>query len=98
MVCGYEHGLYDVQLLGWRRQEFRVSKSFGGRAPRTEIVWLNYDETGKRLRQDFSLIQAFENFQPKEEKRCVAKRYRRMPKLCELTTSRVTNLTLGEVP
>jgi len=60
LLCGYEHGLYDVQLLGWRRQEFHVSKSFGGRAPRTEIVWMNYDAAGKRLRQDFSLIRAFE--------------------------------------
>lgn len=60
MVCGYEHGLYDVQLLGWRRQTFKVNKSFGGRAPRTEVIWMNYDETGKRLDQDLGLIQAFE--------------------------------------
>jgi len=60
MVCGYEHGLYDVQLLGWRRQEFNVLKAYGGRKPRTEVIWMNYDDTGKRLRQDLSLIQAFE--------------------------------------
>jgi DNA adenine methylase len=60
LLCGYEHGLYDVQLFGWRRQEFHVSKSYGGRAPRTEVIWMNYDEAGKRLRQDFRLIQAFE--------------------------------------
>ena len=60
MVCGYEHGLYDVQLLGWRRQEFKVSKCYGGRAPRTEVVWMNYDEAGNRLRHDAKLIREFE--------------------------------------
>lgn len=60
MVCGYEHGLYDVQLLGWRRQTFQVQKSYGGRAPRTEVIWMNYDEAGNRIDQDLELIQAFE--------------------------------------
>jgi site-specific DNA-adenine methylase len=60
MVCGYEHGLYDVQLLGWRRQTFKVNKSFGGQEPRTEVIWMNYDEAGNRLDQDLGLIQAFE--------------------------------------
>jgi DNA adenine methylase len=59
-VCGYEHGLYDVQLLGWRRQTFQVQKSYGGRALRTEVVWMNYDEAGDRINQDLDLIQAFE--------------------------------------
>jgi DNA adenine methylase len=60
MVCGYAHGLYDVQLLGWRREVFQVSKCFGGRAPREEIVWMNYDENGNKINQDFKVIRAFE--------------------------------------
>ena len=60
MVCGYGHGLYDVQLLGWRRHTFKVKKSFGGQAPRTEVIWMNYDEAGNRLDQNLELIQAFE--------------------------------------
>lgn len=60
LVCGYEHGLYDVQLLGWRKKKFKVSKSIGGRAPRTEVVWMNYDEAGSRIDQDLELIHAFE--------------------------------------
>jgi DNA adenine methylase len=60
MVCGYEHGLYDVQLSGWRRETFKVSKCYGGRAPRTEVIWMNYDEAGIRISQDLDLIRAFE--------------------------------------
>jgi len=60
MLCGYEHGLYDVQLLGWRREVFQVSKCFGGRAPRTEVIWMNYDENGNKINQDLKIIRAFE--------------------------------------
>jgi DNA adenine methylase len=60
MVCGYEHGLYDVQLLGWRRVTFNVKTFLGGQAPRTEVIWMNYDETGAKIDQDLGLIQAFE--------------------------------------
>jgi DNA adenine methylase len=60
IVCGYPHGLYDVQLLGWRRIAFPASTSIGGRMPRTEVVWANYDERGKRLSHNTKLIRAFE--------------------------------------
>lgn len=59
-VCGYENGLYDVQLQGWRKIVFPTTKSIGGRAPRTEIAWLNYDINGQKIKQDFGLIKAFE--------------------------------------
>jgi DNA adenine methylase len=60
MVCGYEHGLYDLQLLGWQRKVFQVSKCYGGRAPRNEVIWMNYDENGEKISQDLGLIRAFE--------------------------------------
>lgn len=60
LVCGYEHGLYDVQLQGWRKLVIPTSKSMGGRAPRTEIVWMNYDKNGQKIKQNLKLIQAFE--------------------------------------
>jgi hypothetical protein len=60
LLCGYEHGLYDVQLCGWRRKTFPVTKSFGGRKPRTEFVWMNYDEAGNRLSPKLDIIRAFE--------------------------------------
>lgn len=59
-LCGYEHGLYDVQLMGWRRNTFQISKRYGGRAPRTEVIWMNYGQDGKRVKQDLRLIQSFE--------------------------------------
>ena len=59
-LCGYEHGLYDIQLLGWRRHTFPVSKSIGGSAPRTEVVWMNYDENGNKIEQDLKLVRGFE--------------------------------------
>jgi DNA adenine methylase len=59
MVCGYAHGLYEVQLLNWRRVEFVVAKSLGGRRNRTEVVWMNYDEQGEKLPQCLDLIEAF---------------------------------------
>ena len=46
MVCGYDHSLYDLQLLGWRKKRFRVKAGIGGKASRTEFIWMNYDENG----------------------------------------------------
>ena len=60
MLCGYRHGLYDTQLLGWRRVAIPMTKCFGRRVPRSEIVWMNYDENGDKLTQDLELIEAFE--------------------------------------
>jgi DNA adenine methylase len=60
LVCGYPHGLYDVQLLGWRRVSFAVAKRIGGWQPRTQLIWMNYDEMGNKLSQDLKLIRAFE--------------------------------------
>lgn len=60
MLCGYPHSLYDLQLLGWRRQAFRVSKNIGGPKSREEVVWMNYDDHGDKIRQDLGLIRAFE--------------------------------------
>jgi len=60
MVCGYQHGLYDTQLHGWRRVPFPVTKSLGGRKERTEIVWMNFDHNGQRLQPNLKLIQEFE--------------------------------------
>jgi DNA adenine methylase len=59
-LCGYEHGLYDVQLMGWRRVVIPTMKSMGGRVPRKEIVWMNYDEHGQKIQQDLELIKSFE--------------------------------------
>jgi DNA adenine methylase len=59
MVCGYSHPLYDVQLMGWKKKTFKVRKSLGGKAPRTECVWMNYDEAGKRIDQNLQLVDSF---------------------------------------
>ena len=59
-VCGYEHGLYELHLLGWRKVIIPTCKTMGGRAPCTEIAWMNYDENGRKIKQDFELIKAFE--------------------------------------
>lgn len=59
-LCGYEHGLYDIQLLGWRKHTIQASKSVGGKAPRTEVVWMNYDEDGNKITQDLELVRGFE--------------------------------------
>lgn len=60
-LCGYEHGLYDIQLLGWRRIVIPTIKTACGlRAPRREIVWMNYDENGQIIKQDLKLINSFE--------------------------------------
>ena len=61
LVCGYPFGLYDTQLLGWHRVSFPVTKTIGGCKPRTEVVWMNYDEQGNKLHQDLDLIKAFED-------------------------------------
>jgi len=60
MICSYPHGLYEVQLYGWRKISFPILKSFNGRSPRTEVIWMNYDADGQRITQNFNLIKAFE--------------------------------------
>ena len=60
MLCGYTHGLYDTHLHGWRKLSFVIPKFIGGASSRTETVWLNYDESGQRIRQNLAVIAAFE--------------------------------------
>lgn len=52
MLCGYDHPLYREHLVGWRREEFGVRASMStkkSRPPRTEVVWMNYDERGRKI-------------------------------------------------
>lgn len=50
MLSGYDSDLYRNHLRAWRRKEFAVrSTASNAGSARTEVVWLNYDEAGKRL-------------------------------------------------
>lgn len=52
MLCGYDHPLYRERLVGWRREEFGVRASMStkeSKPPRTEVVWMNYDERGRKI-------------------------------------------------
>ncbi|MCX5742963.1 MAG: DNA adenine methylase [Proteobacteria bacterium] len=52
VICGYENDLYANGLRGWRQESFPVKACMateGSRTSRTELLWLNYDENGKRL-------------------------------------------------
>lgn len=51
MLSGYDCELYREYLGSWRRVDFPVKCGASpNRAPRIETVWLNYNETGERLR------------------------------------------------
>lgn len=47
MVSGYPSALYDELLKGWRAHTFEKLTAKNGK--RTEVVWMNYDDFGKRL-------------------------------------------------
>ncbi len=52
MISGYPHPLYDELLGGWRRHDFEVRCTISPKRKkprRTEVVWLNYDQHGRRL-------------------------------------------------
>ena len=52
LLCGYEHPLYREQLSHWRRIDFKTCAQVArNRPPRTETIWLNFDETGLLLRK-----------------------------------------------
>lgn len=42
VLSGYAHPLYDRALSEWRRIEFKAHAD--GARPRTEVLWLNFDE------------------------------------------------------
>lgn len=45
MISGYRCPLYDHQLTKWRRHDFQAATRGG---PRTESVWMNYNDAGTR--------------------------------------------------
>ena len=50
LLCGYDHKLYRKHLPDWRRIEFQTRSTISAeKSPRTEIIWLNFDETGSLL-------------------------------------------------
>jgi len=54
MLHGYDNDCYNDRLGHWRRIEFDKQASLnpvGGRQARTEVLWLNYDANGKKLRR-----------------------------------------------
>lgn len=42
MLSGYEHELYDQMLVGWKKVKLEATAEYG--LPRTESLWLNYDD------------------------------------------------------
>ncbi len=54
ILSGYAHSIYDEILAGWRRIEFPVRCSLSrnqAQARRIEVIWMSFDESGKRLNQ-----------------------------------------------
>lgn len=52
MISGYPSRLYRDALAGWREVRFRTSCFIAGwtaKPPREEVVWMNYDDRGRRL-------------------------------------------------
>lgn len=52
MLCGYDNPLYSRYLRRWRAVDFGTAASLdanGHRPKRTERIWMNYDEQGKRF-------------------------------------------------
>lgn len=53
ILSGYANETYAKELSRWRAIEFGKTTTMGingKRGSRTEMLWLNYDETGRRLR------------------------------------------------
>ncbi len=40
MISGYENGLYQKYLAGWKKVSFSAKSAYG--AKRTEVIWMNY--------------------------------------------------------
>lgn len=53
ILCGYTTPLYNERLARWRNVPLMKPASLavhGNKPTRTEMLWLNYDETGNRLK------------------------------------------------
>ena len=53
IVCSYDNPLYRERLQKWRLHTYPTRERLtiqGFRNPREELVWLNYDEQGRRLK------------------------------------------------
>jgi DNA adenine methylase len=53
VLSGYSSELYDRELAHWRRVEFSTKTTMaldGGGGKRAEILWMNFDADGKRIR------------------------------------------------
>lgn len=51
MVSGYESGLYDSRLEGWRKGSFASCAEQG--KPRVETVWMNFEPYGQMRIEDY---------------------------------------------
>jgi DNA adenine methylase len=52
MLCGYDNPLYAKELVCWRKIAFGQLASLGVngvRDKRSDLLWMNYDETGNRV-------------------------------------------------
>lgn len=63
MLSGYPSPLYDKVLDSWRRIEFKTFcfvSSNAKRPQRTEVVWLNYDQQGRKLHSNSDTEKTYE--------------------------------------
>ena len=51
MISGYESDMYNDLLKGWSKKSFKSCAEYG--KPRTEVVWMNYDDAQMSLEVDF---------------------------------------------
>ena len=58
MLCGYNHPLYTSYLWHWRKVEIAPLAETMGRkaARRCEVIWMNYEADGKKIRNNTLLI------------------------------------------
>ena len=50
LLCGYNHPLYTKLLFHWRRIKFFARETMGGAAgKRQEVVWLDYENDGRKV-------------------------------------------------
>lgn len=55
MISGYESGMYNENLKGWRKETF-TSCADGGK-PRQEVVWMNYELYVQMSIEDFEVAK-----------------------------------------
>ena len=54
ILSGYPNDLYDKTLANWRRIDFGKETTMGingKRGARMEVLWMNFDEGGRKLKR-----------------------------------------------